>query len=237
MVFPKVQNTGKQHGHDLADYRRGGCAGYPHFWEAKKPEDHDGVQNQVDDGSGGLGAHGEQRLARGLKQAFKGNLPENAKGNHRADRQILGAVIHDFPNVCLGLEEKAGKEKPEDNESQRAEDSQENSVVGSPVGLCKIFFAQALRQQGVDPHACACGDGDHQVLYREGQRYGSQGVLADHGHKHAVHNVVERLNQHGNHHGQGHSDQQAVDRHDAHFVLPGRVGLLTHKDHSFLNMN
>ena len=196
VVFSEVQDTGEQHGHHLADDRRRRRASHAHFREAKEPEDHDRVQNQVDDGSSGLGAHGEQRLARGLKQAFKGNLPENTKGNHRADRQILGAVIHDFANVCLSLKEKTGKEKSEDNENQRAENSQKDPIVGGPVGLLKIFLAQAFGQQGIDPHACASGDGDHQVLYRESQRYGRQRVLADHGYKHAVHNVVERLNQH-----------------------------------------
>ena len=111
------------------------------------------------------------------------------------------------------------EKQAENSESQKAHEGQEQGVDGDAVGLLEVFFAQASGKGGVDADACASSYGDHQVLCREGQGYGRQGVFADLGHEHAVYNVIKGLDQHGQHHGDGHGQDQLVDGHDPHFVF------------------
>ena len=47
----------------------------------------------------------------------------------------------------------------------------------------------------------------------------AQGVRIDAGHEVAVHHVVERLNEHGQHHGPGHVHDELPDGHGAHLVV------------------
>ena len=51
-------------------------------------------------------------------------------------------------------------------------------------------------------------------------------ALADMGHEHGVHHVVQRLHQHGDHHRDAELDAKRVDLHGAHDVFPhlGRCG-------------
>ena len=76
----------------------------------------------------------------------------------------------------------------------------EDAVVGGLVGPLEILLTQALGEKGVDAHAGAHGQGDHNVLNGEGHTDGGEGPLADLGHEYAVHHVIEGLNQHGQHH-------------------------------------
>lgn len=62
----------------------------------------------------------------------------------------------------------------------------------------KFFSPQASGKQGVDADAGSCRHCDHQILRREGKRNGGQRIFTDLCDEHAVHHVVERLDQHGN---------------------------------------
>ena len=94
-------------------------------------------------------------------------------------------------------------------------------MLGGAVGPGGVLFAQALGQQGVDAHAGAHRQGNHNVLNWKGQGHRVEGVLAELRDEYAVHHVVECLHQHGQHHGHRHGNQQPVDGHDAHLVLLG----------------
>ena len=59
---------------------------------------------------------------------------------------------------------------------------------------------------------------DEQVLDGEGKGKGGDGGLRDAGDIDAVHHIVQSLDQHGDHQGQGHVDQQLANGPGAHFV-------------------
>ena len=72
---------------------------------------------------------------------------------------------------------------------------------------------------GAYPHPGAYPHGDHHILEGEGQRDGGEGVFAEAGHEHGVHRVVQRLHQHGDHHGQAHHRQELSHGHGAQLIL------------------
>ena len=92
--------------------------------------------------------------------------------------------------------------------------------------------------EGENAYGSTCAHGDHQALEGERQTHGVEGVLTEPGDKHAVHDVVQRLYQHGDHHGHRHTGQQLAYRQNAHLVFLGsrtRGVLLTHKLDWFLS--
>ena len=126
----------------------------------------------------------------------------------------------------LGVEIGFHAGKADDKKDHIAAQGQKNAVLGGRVGPPLILFTQAFGEQGVDAHARAHAHGDHDVLQRERQRNSGQGALADVGHEDRVHHVVQRLHQHGHHHGHTELDQQRIDVHGAHDVLTGRCLLI-----------
>ena len=151
---------------------------------------------------------------------LKAELAEDADGAAQADGGILRAVFHDhlFP-ASLKLEKGAGEENADQRENHEVAQGQEDAGVGSLVRHVLLLFTQRAGKQGIDAHGGAAAKGDHQVLKRKCEGHGIQGILTELGHENAVHNVVQRLHQHGDHHGNGHACQQPADRQNAHLVL------------------
>ena len=63
----------------------------------------------------------------------------------------------------------------------------------------------------VHAHAKADGHGVDEILHRVDERERGHGVLTDLRDKEAVHDIIERVDQHGNDHGQRHGQQERQD--------------------------
>ena len=219
MVAGDIEDQGQDSSHDLTHDSGGGSAGHTHLGEGTDAEDEHRVHDDVDDGSHTLGDHGVEGAPRGLKQPLEHDLQEQAARQARADAQIGDTLADDVRVIALRLEEGLCKNHAHDGKDHRAEDRQQNAVLRCVVGRLKILGAQTAGEQGVDAYAGTNSDGDYQVLVGECHTYGSQSVLTDLGHKVAVHHIVQCLHQHGDHHGQGHGEDQPLDGHDSHFVF------------------
>ena len=221
VVVPgQVEEDGQAGGQDLPQDGGQGGSRHLHPGEAEQSEDQNGVHDDVDNGAHRLGDHGVEGAAGGLEHPVKGDLYKQPYRQPADDGHVLCAVVHNGLLAGLHLEKEPGAGQADGHEHQAAEDGQKQAVHGGGVGPALAALAQALGQQGVDAHAGSHGHGDHQILDREGQRDGVQRVLADLGHKVAVHHVVEGLHQHGDHHGDGHGQQEPVDRHGRPFCFP-----------------
>ena len=83
-----------------------------------------------------------------------------------------------------------GKYTADNCEYNRAYYQQKNTVLRCAVCPVKVLLTQTAGQQGIDTDAGTGRHGNHQVLYRESQRYRRQRIFTDTGYEHAVHNVV-----------------------------------------------
>ena len=96
---------------------------------------------------------------------------------------------------------------PQDQKDHPADQIDEVAVGHYPVGLVGPVLPQPAGQQGVEAHAGAYAHGDHQGLDRVDKRQGYKPVGAELGHEHAVHQIIEGLDQLGQHHRRGDAQQ------------------------------
>ena len=141
----------------------------------------------------------------GLEGLLQGDLNKHPEGADGADAGVLDSHLHQNGVVAEGLEEGADEEEAEDKKAEPAKHPKEKPVGGGGVGLLLALLPQAAADKAVEADPGAHTHRDYQHLHREGQAHRRQGVyrvvLGD---KDAVHNVVQRLHQHGEHGGQGH---------------------------------
>ena len=225
-VFLQVEEDGRARAAELADdgSHRGPRGAGQRL--AAITKDEDGVQHDVDHRADELAGHAEVGAAGGGQQLLAHGLQKQAKAEHTAHPQIPDALQGNVRVTGLGVEIGFHAGKADDKKDHIAAQGQKNAVLGGRVGPLLILFTQAFGEQGVDAHARAHAHGDHDVLQRERQRNRGQGALADVGHEDRVHHVVQRLHQHGHHHGHTELDQQRIDVHGAHDVLTGRCLLI-----------
>ncbi len=155
-----------------------------------------------------------------LKGALSGKLHADADGGPGDDGEVLDAVV-DHLGLPGGeeLHKDRSQAHPQDQKDHPADQIDEVAVGHYPVGLVGPVLPQPAGQQGVEAHAGAYAHGDHQGLDRVDKRQGYKPVGAELGHEHAVHQIIEGLDQHGQHHGPGHIQQQPAHRYDRHLVF------------------
>ena len=185
--------------------------------------DQNGVEDDVDNSTGGLGDHGVHGTAGGLQQTLAQNTDEYAKRKDTADRRVGDTGFHSFCNGGLHLIIRTDTEETEEHEADGAKKHQEKAVPSGPVGGFLILFAQRFAQQRVDTYTDTHGIADLQILDGEGQRKGGDGAFGNLGYINAVDYIVKCLYQHGDDHRQCHVDQQLANGHDTHFVFRKRI--------------
>ena len=183
-----------------------------------RPSQH-GVQDDVDDGAGGLDDHGLGGPAGGLEQPLAEHLDKDTHRQQAADAGIGDASLHGLRHGGLHLIVGPNAEAAEKHENGGGNAHEQKALTGCPVGGFLILAAQALGQQGVYAHTDAHGKTDLHILHRKGQAQGGHRAFGHLGNIDAVHDVVKGLHQHGNDHRQGHVDQKLSNGHYAHFVL------------------
>ena len=203
----------------LADHRRPGRAGNAHLREAEQAEDQDRVEDDIRDRTDQLRDHGIDRAAGRLKEALEGDLDENAERAQNADVQIRDAEIDDRLNIRLRVHICADAEQAGDEHEQIAQQRQQQAVDRDLIDALGVFLPQRARQQRVDADTEADSDGNDDVLQRERHGHRRERILADARDKDTVHDVVQRLHEHGDHHRDCHRQQELIFGHCAHFIF------------------
>ena len=218
-VIAGIEEDGEGGADHLPQHRGRRRSGHLHAGEGAQAENQHRVHDDVHNGPRALANHGAEGPPRGLEQAFKHDGDKNAKAQGGADGNIGGPAVNNLLYIGLNLKEGPGNEHTQYGKGNGADHRQKDAVGGRLVGPVVVLFPQTPGEQGVDAHAGAHPHGYHQILDGKGHGNRRQGVLADLGHKDTVHNVVQGLNEHGEHNGQGHGNEQPFHRHDAHFVF------------------
>ena len=135
-------------------------------------------------------------------------------GVHRGHQELIEALVRDArAHGCKAVVVTFDPDPDVVVSRAPAQKLMTTADIRRAVRARLILLAQRAGEQGVHTHGGACADGDHQVLQGESQRDGGQGVFTQPGHEDAVHDVVQRLHQHGDHHGHRHAGQQSSHRH------------------------
>ena len=207
------------HGHagELAQHGGDGGAGHAQGGEGAGAEDEEGIHDQVDHGAHPLDHHGPHRVAAGQEDPLGGELhghPHRYAGDNGevgtaggGDGGVGGEKGHEGP----------GEEQAEGEEKEPAQQIEKDAVEGHRPGFGPVSLAQALGEEGVKAHSGPHAHGHHEHLHRVGQGQGLEGRAAEPGDEHGIHQVVEGLDEHREHHGPGHPQQQRPHRHGAHF--------------------
>ena len=81
---------------------------------------------------------------------------------------------------------------------------QKHTSGGRPVRLFLILRSQMKSNGCIDPHPESDGDRIDEILHREYKRQRSHRIFTDLRHKKTVYNIIKRIYQHRNDHGESH---------------------------------
>ena len=218
-VLEVVEHHGDDRTDALTDHRRPGGAGDAQLREAEQTKDQDRIEDDVRDRAGQLRDHGIDRAAGRLQETLKGDFNKNAERAQNADIQVCDAVIDDRLNIRLRAHVSTDADQACDKHEQIAQPREQQTVDRDLIDTLGIFLPQRARQQRIDADTEADSDGNDDVLPRESHRHRRECILADTRDENTVHDVVQCLHEHGNHHRHRHRQQQLVLGHCAHFIF------------------
>ncbi len=215
-----IQSKADDGGNELTD-NRGDCrTGNAHAGAAEETEDHDGIQDDVGQGTAELGDHGQHGVSGGLEHTLKVDGHEQAGAGRGNDGQVRGTHGEDafLVGQVVGNDKAHGltcQEETEDDEQAGTQDLNKQAVPGTAACTFRITLAQTAAQEAVDTGTHTGGQRDHEHLEGHGQGNSGQAVGIKTGNEDAVHDVVKRLDQHGEHDWNGNFRDQLCHRHGA----------------------
>ena len=218
-VLAMVEDNRHDRTQALTDHRRPGGAGNAHLWEAEQAKNEDRIEDDVRDRADQLRDHGIDRAASRLQKALKRDLAEHAERAQHTDVQIRDTVLNDGRDVRLRTHIGADAEQAANEHEQIAQQRQQQTVDRNLIDALGVFLPQRARQQRIDADAKADGNGNDDVLQRERHGHGRECILTDARDKNAVHDIIQRLHEHGDHHRDRHGQQELIFRHGAHFIF------------------
>ena len=170
----QVHEKTEQGGYTLTQNSCVGGTRYSQPGEAEETEDHDRVEDDVNDGTGRLADHAELCASGGLQQSLKGHLEEEAERETCHEREIRVPVRNNFSRLSsiaaaaqLYGNRPVRQKQREEKERDITAECQENSHVRGGVGSVEALLAERPGEQRVHTYAGTGADGDHQVLQRE----------------------------------------------------------------------
>lgn len=200
---PAAAHQKQTYGHtdQLSDHGGQGGPGHLQAGERPQTENEQGVQEQIDHRADALDAHGPHRVSAGLEHPLPRKLHTHAERARGDDGKVLTAVVDDLRYVGEQRQKGAAEQHARNQKDQPAAQVEEVAVHCHGAGLGGAAFPQAAGEYGVYADAGPHADGNHQGLYRIGQGQRHKSVGAELGHEHAVHQIIQGLDQHGEHHG------------------------------------
>ena len=188
--------------HRLADVRGNGGTVDAHGRASEIAEDQDGIQNDIGDAPRHHAVHGHLHPAGGLKQLLIHQLNGHDDGGGEDDQRISSAVIEDLLVVGIQTKERRNDGKADPGEKNAVEDAQQDPQRPRLGSFLLLLCSQIEGHRRIDADAEADAHRADDILYGKHQGEGRHGILADLRHKIAVYDVVQGVDQHGQHHGQ-----------------------------------
>lgn len=177
-------------GDDLTGHGGDGGAGHSEGRKAQKAEDHDRIQNDIDDAAD---SHQDERRCHvpgGLQNFFCSDMEQLAK---RKDHDGISIGIAHGPDGSIlrihahkGADEKAGQ-KSQDHIVDAGQDYADGRGVLRGGSAAAPHIPGDV---GVDADSCPNGQSQGKILYGVDDGDGGEGIVAQPGHKDAVYDIV-----------------------------------------------
>ena len=106
------------------------------------------------------------------------------------------------------MEESRHNRNTDHSQQQSVDQSEKKSPGGRLVGFFLLGSSQVISNHCIDPHAEADGYGADEILDRIDQGQSGHCVFADLCYEKAVYDIIQRIYQHGDHHGKSHGHDQ-----------------------------
>ena len=188
--------------HRLSDIRGDGGAVDTQRGTAQISEDHDGIEDDVGDASRHHAVHGYLHPSRSLEQFLIYQLYGHDDGCGEDDEGIPGSEIEDPVVVGIHPQERRDDGKTDPGEKDAVKDPQQDPQRSRPGGFFLLLRTQIEGHRRIDAHAEPDAHRPDDVLNGKHQRQRRHGILADLRHEIAVDDVIQSVDQHGQHHGQ-----------------------------------
>ena len=201
LVELQVEVNAEKRRRALADDGRDRCAGDAEPGESEQTENQNRIQNDIDDGAGGLQNHTVDSAAGRLQKPFVRDLEKQTDRAAAHNLKIGRAVGADHGILCLSVDKRLCEKQSHKQKNNKMKRGDKQSHSCCFISFFKVLFSERAGEQCVDSDAHTGSETDHQVLQGKSERYGCQCALLNLCDKDAVHHVVQCLNEHGNHHG------------------------------------
>ena len=209
----------ERHTEYLADNGRERRTADAHLRERTDTEDHQRIKDDVDDRTGQALTHRDDHVAAGLLDLLAHHRDHNK--NTHADRKvrILDSERRNRLTCAERTDKYTGQSPSEDEERDAADNRQCYTVLCRRVRVLLAPLAQTACDQRVYADTSADTDRHDQHLQRIYERNRRQRILRILGHEDTVYDVVQRVDDHGDHRRQCHRKDQRTHFRGAHFIL------------------
>ena len=214
--FSQVDCDIQQKRADLPDDGGDRCSCSAEPGKSEKSEDEDRIKDDVDHTAHAQQIHGDLHFSDPLEDLLKCDLQQCAEGKAEHNVCIVAGVLQYYRIIREKRQERSGDKDPCKDEEDAVEHGQRDAERGGAVRFLLIAGSKMNGYGGADPHPDAYGNRDDGVLERVSERDRSQRICPQPGYIDAVHDIVKRLDQHGEHHRNRHGDQKRKYRFCLH---------------------
>lgn len=148
-IFEAVKEECRDCTGDLSDDGRNGCTPDSHCRTAKQTEDHDRVENDIQDRADNQGEHRKHGISNCLKQTLTVSLKENTLTVDEVDREVLSAKFLKFRFGCHILSDYIREEDTDKREYESRCKHQKQTGCRSLTGLVNLMLPDFFREQGI----------------------------------------------------------------------------------------
>ena len=209
----------EQHGDDLPDDGRDGRTAHAECRQTKPAENQDGIEHDIDNTAARHEHHGGFHAPNALKDLLKAHLQQLAERQAHND---IGVITRPRQRACIvgeHAQERSGEHHTCDNEDHTMDEHEQHAQRSCSISLFALPCAKMHGHDRANAYTYTHADRHDSILQWKSQRYCGQCIGAQFGDPDTVDDVVERLNEHGQHNRDGHGNQQSKYRFSSHKFL------------------
>ena len=192
--------------HTLSDNGSHCCPRYSHLRCSEQSENQNRIQYNICNSTAELWRHTENSSSRGSKQPLEKYLGKKTEWKYHNGTQIFNSKFHDFtfrPADLAGIEWFHNC-KSQNQKKKITQKIQKCCISRNVICFFIIFLSQRPWKQCIHTDTGSRSDRNQQCLEWKCQWHRRKCILWKFCHKDAVHNIIQCLDQHRNHHRQWH---------------------------------